>query len=93
MNPSQLNSNDDLYRYLVSLGNELIQKGASEIPDKLMAASQFAFGSPSEFLHEAMSALTLVDTNCQDILTQPQLAELESVIGEIKKAFDRIGGA
>ncbi len=93
MNRLELKNNDDLYRYLVSLGDELKQRGKSEASSEVTLASQFAFGSPSEFFHEAMNALTSVQTTCKDVLTEPQLADLESVIEHIRKAFERIGGA
>jgi len=93
MNRLQLKSNDELYRYLVSLVGELKQTGKAETSNEVMLASQFALGSPSEFLHEAMIALTSVQAKCKDILTETQLADLESVIEQINAAFQRIGGA
>ena len=92
MHSLRLENNDELYRYLQSLSGELKQSGKIEASDRLALASQFAFGFPSEFLHEAMAALALVQTEYKDVLTVAQLAGVGSVIEQIKTAFQRIGG-
>jgi hypothetical protein len=89
----QLNNNDDLYRYLVSLADELRKHDKTEASGRLTLASQFAFGSASEFLDEALAALTSVHSECKDALTEVEWADLESVIQQIRIAFQRIGGA
>jgi hypothetical protein len=88
-----LKNNEELYRYLLSLADELKHLGKSHASFAVALASQFASGSPSEFLHEAMTALTSVQADCKEILTETQLANLKSVIEQIKVAFQRIGGA
>jgi hypothetical protein len=93
MNTLQLSNNDDLYRYLVALADELKQHDKSGASGRLTLASQFAFGSPSEFFDEAIVALTSVQTECKDVLTAAQSADLEGVVEQIKAAFQRIGGA
>jgi hypothetical protein len=93
MNPLQLMSNDELCQYLLSLSKELERSGKSEASGQLTLASHFAFGSPSEFLHEAAAALVFVRVECKDVLTSERLRDLESVVERIKAAFQRIGGA
>ena len=92
MNPQYLQNNDDLYRYLLWLSDELKQKGMFEVSREVEWASKFANGSPSEFLHEAVTALTSAHAKCSDILTEAQLTEVASVIGQIHAAFQRVGG-
>jgi hypothetical protein len=88
-----LKNNDELYRYLLSLAHELKHLGKSHASFGVALASQLAFGSPSEFLHEAMTALASVQRECKDVLTEAQLANLESAIAQIEIAFQRVGGA
>ena len=93
MNSLYLNNNDDLYRYLVALAGELRERGKCGASSQVTLASQFAFGSASEFLDQAMVALSSVQAECKDVLTPAQLADVESISAQIKTAFQRIGGA
>lgn len=88
-----LKNNDELYRYLLSLADELKHLGKSHASFGAALASQYAFGSPSECLHEAMRALASIQADCKDVLTETQLASLESVIEQLRVAFQRVGGA
>jgi hypothetical protein len=89
----RLQNNNDLYRYVLSLASELAQRGKSEACSRLTLASQFAFGSPSEFFHEALTALNYIQADCKDVLAPIQLEDLALVIEEIHAAFQLIGGA
>jgi hypothetical protein len=93
MSPLQLKNNDELYRYLLSLAHELKHKGKGDVSNAVALASRFAFGSPSEFLQEARTALASVRAKCNDILTTSQLEDLETVLQQINTSFQRIGGA
>ncbi len=93
MSSFQLNSNEELYGYLVSLADTLRQKGRDDLADQVSLASQFAFGSASEFLHEGLIALMSIQPKCRGILSEDQQQGLESVVQQIKSAFEKIGGA
>ena len=57
MDPRNMKSNEDLYEYLCWLAEKVRKHGQEELADRIAAASHFASGSPSEFLHEADCAL------------------------------------
>jgi hypothetical protein len=93
MNSVQLQSNEDLYHYLRWLADELQRRGKPDVSQEVAWASQFAVGSPTEFFHEAMKVLASVAVRCRGSLTNAQLEDVESVFDQIRKAFERIGGA
>jgi hypothetical protein len=78
--------------YLVSLDGELARRGKPEASSRLTSASLLAYGFPSEFFHEAITALTSDRADCQDVLSLTQLKNMESVVDQIKAAFQRIRG-
>lgn len=93
MNPHQLQNDKELFDYLLWLSGELKSKGDAELAEEVRIASRFASGSPSEFLHEAQAVLKKVRTNCASVLSETQLADAASVIGQIETAFKKVGGA
>ena len=93
MSHFHLQSNDDLYNYLLRLGNALRQRGHTDTADEIMAVSQFALGSPSEFLDEADKLLRSVHTSLPDVLTASERDDLAEVVKQIGHAFRRVGGA
>ena len=89
-------SNRELFDYLVQLSDILRSKGEADLADQVFRASRFASGSPSEFLHEAETALRTVRRNCVDrstILDEGELEQASSAIRQIQIAFMEIGGA
>ena len=93
MNRLQLQNDDDLFKYLVRLSGELKSKGELQLAEEVRVASRFASGSPSEFLHEAQTALKKVTANCASVQSKAQLADATSVIEQIEIAFKKVGGA
>ena len=92
MNVYQLRDNNDLFNYLVRLGSELESLKMQTLADRVLFASKFVTGSPSEFLHEAQEALKNVKTNCGSNLPEGRLLEVSNVIEQIEKAFQQVGG-
>jgi hypothetical protein len=88
-----LSSNAELLEYLRHLVDELRRSDESEFADVVLTASFFASGSPSEFLHEARTALGKVRLNCVGKLSSKEFEKLSSVIAQIDVAFRQIGGA
>jgi hypothetical protein len=93
MSQFQLHSNDDLQQYLLRLSNEFRQRGYADTANEIMAVSQFALGSPSEFLDEADKLLRSVHASSHDVLTKTERSDLVEAIKHIDTAFRRIGGA
>jgi len=93
MNPKDLQSNDDLASYLVWMGKRLGDGRQSALADDVILASRFASGSPSEFLHEAQSALEKVVSLRPSPLTNEEIEGAKTVVAQIKVAFKKIGGA
>lgn len=90
MNPYTLRNNDDLLDYLVRTARVLVDSGHGALAQRVERAALFANGSPSEFLHEAQSALRSLG------IAKPSgldLSELRSVVDQIEVAFRSIGGA
>lgn len=88
-----LRSNDDLYRYLLSLGKEFESYGQTDVAHEINVVSRLAVGSPSEFLFESQKLLTALPARCSDVLTKKQMYDLSIVISQIDEAFRRVGGA
>lgn len=93
MSDFQLHSNDDLHQYLLWLSNEFRQKGYADTADEIAAVSQFALGSPSEFLDEADKLLRSVHASSHGVLTETERDDLVEAIKQIDNAFRRVGGA
>jgi len=93
MNSIQLNSNKELLDFLVTLAGELKQLNENSAANELLHASRFYNGSPSEFLHEAHSALINVEAVCKKKSYEIQLSNIEAVVKQIDFAFKQIGGA
>lgn len=93
MNPQKLESNQELFEYLVWLSNELRMKQQDELARHLTHASRFASGSPSEFFHEAQLALCEVRDSASAALSPETIADLRSVIAQLSGSFKKIGGA
>ncbi len=90
MNPHALKDNSELLEYLAHSAQVLRSKNLVELAEELERAILFANGSPSEFLHEAQTALQSV------VSAKPagiELGEIYEVISQIKEAFRKVGGA
>lgn len=93
MNIRRLKNNQELFDYLVWLTGELKSKGQPELSEEVRHASRFASGSPSEFLDETQEVLKRVQDQCIAVLSETQLADVASVIEQIERGFDKVGGA
>jgi hypothetical protein len=93
MKTSHLRSNQELFSYLVELGDHLQGKGESELAGAVKIASRFASGSQTEFLAEAQSALRKVRTSNSSALSPEQISEVVGILQQIQVAFIKIGGA
>jgi hypothetical protein len=93
MNPRQLQSNDDLFHYLVELSEQLRAGGQADLAEEVRFASDFVSGSPTEFFHEAERALRRVKAKGGSTLSEGELADATNVIQQIQIAFMKIGGA
>lgn len=93
MNSKNLLSNQELFQYLVALGNRLKASNQLGLADAVLTASRFASGSASEFMHEAQLALIEVAKSRLVPLTAEERSEIESVIAQIREAFRKIGDA
>jgi len=90
MNPHALKDNLELLEYLAHLAQVLRSNNLVELAEELERAILFANGSPSEFLHEAQTALkSVVSAKPEGI----ELGEIHAVISQIKEAFRKVGGA
>lgn len=87
-----LQSNNDLFEYLLSLAEVLTSDGERELANEVEFASRYALGSASEFLHYAGISLKKVRDEARN-LDRESLAEVDSVIAQIETAFNAIGGA
>jgi hypothetical protein len=85
-------TNSELFDYLRWLADTLASGGCPKLADEVRIASRFAAGSPSEFLHEAQTALKRVMSG-DTPLTQAQLADVADAVEEIEGAFKTVGGA
>lgn len=90
MNPHALKDNSELIEYLANSAQVFRLNNHLELAVELERAVLFANGSPSEFLHEAQTALqSVVSAKPSGI----ELDEINAVIGQIKEAFRKAGGA
>jgi len=89
----KLQSDSELLGFLSQLHSELDVGGHGDLAQAVLAASRFAVGSASEFLHEAHTALLRVDREQPAGLSAEQKRNLRMVLAQIDEAFDRIGGA
>lgn len=90
---NNLLSNTALLEYMRKLADDLEAMGALNDACRIVDASRFVSGSPSEFLHEARNALASVLQLDERYLSAIQTEELRSAIRQIDDAFRKIGGA
>jgi len=93
MNPKDMKSNEDLHEYLCWLAEELRKRGQEGLADKVAAASDFACGSPSEFLHEVERALKEVRASVGSMLSDREKEDIGAAVQQIDEAFKKVGGA
>lgn len=93
MDPKKLQSNEELFQYLVDLATILRGCGELVAADGVTFASRFVSGSSTEFMHESHVALTNVKKTCGSKLSRSQFEDVVSVITQIDTAFNRVGGA
>lgn len=93
MKHNEIKSNKDLCEYIYWLDLELRKRGQEVLADKLVSANDFADGSPSEFLHEAGSALKEVTSSNDAKLSDAEKEDVAAVIRLIEEAFTKVGGA
>jgi hypothetical protein len=81
-----------LKRSLDFIKGECLAAGETELGEQVARAARFAAaGSPSEFLGEASQALrSLVEK--PGLISRSVVAFAESLDGEIREGFDRVGG-
>jgi hypothetical protein len=82
-----LTSNDELYRYLVQLGELLAERGASA--EGVRSAVKQAAGLSIEFLGESRNALMQVLNVDARALKSNEREQLLSVISQIEAALQR----
>jgi hypothetical protein len=88
-----LQNNQELFNYLTVLSDHLRSRGQTELANVVRTASQFAFGSQSEFLSEAQDALKKVRSSNSNVLDQEQSSKITDIINQIQVAFIKVGGA
>ena len=93
MNPRSLKNNSELLDYLVQLKQHLEAHQYTALAEEINQATLFANGSVTEFLHETQLALEHLTKEHPRNLSKEQLKDVESVILQIKDAFQKIGGA
>jgi hypothetical protein len=93
MKSNDIKSNEDLYQYICWLAQTLRARGQEALADQLATASDFACGSPSEFLHEAGCALKDVADLAGAKLSDAENGDVAAVSRLIEEAFKKVGGA
>ncbi len=93
MNAKEICNNEDLFNYLVLIGNKLKACNHESLGEEVIMASQFAIGSASEFLHEAQIVLMKIEKIRPNALSSEELQDIQIVIKKIKVSFRNIGGA
>ena len=88
-----LKNNNELYEFLIAMAHDFQQSQNNEFAELVTQASRFASGSPSEFLHEAQVVLERIVNERPQSLSQSRLQDVQSVLGQIREAFRKIGGA
>ena len=93
MNPRSLQNNEEVFEYLVQLGDNLQKYDHHELAEKVTHASRFVSGSASEFLHEAQLVLQQIANESDTGLSHSEMGDLKAVLTQINEAFLKIGGA
>jgi len=93
MNPRALQTNEEVFEYLVQLGSRLEEVGNNALAEVVIQSSRFASGSASEFFNEAELAVQQVVKQRPVELSESELKDAEAVLAQIKEAFLKIGGA
>ena len=89
----RLRTNQELFSYLVELGDHLQAKGESELAGVVRMASSYSSSSPTELLGEAQAALRKVRASRTPALDHEQISEVVSALQQIEVAFIKVGGA
>ena len=84
-----LNSNQDLYDYLVRLANELKGRGAIELSDFAANALGQAASMSTEFLGESRIALQRIIHEEKGALTASERADVGDALRQLAAALDR----
>ena len=92
MSKFTLASNEDLYKYLVWLGDRFKAKGKPDTASEILMTTNFAIGSQTEFLGEARKLLISLSGELDAVLTKAEQIDLEQVVNQINMAFGKIGG-
>lgn len=92
MKYNDIKDNNDLFKYLLYLHEELKNNGCLQLAEEVRVASRFISGSATEFLHESQSVLKKIvyENNC---LVETEYAQVLNVIEIIDDAFKSVGGA
>jgi hypothetical protein len=85
----QLNSNKELYDFLVHLAQDLKGRGASELSELAAFASRQSTGMSTEFLGECRIALRRIVQEEKGALTASERADVEGVLQQLAVAIDR----
>jgi hypothetical protein len=84
-----LSSNQDLYNYLLRLGQGLKARGAIELSDIAMGASRQAASMSAEFLGESRIALRRILSEGKTILEPSEEADIEDALRQLTAAINR----
>jgi hypothetical protein len=84
----RLESNAELYRYLLVLASQLRSQGATDLATLVESASRQASGMSTEFLGESRIALRRVLETKQGILTEAERKDLSDVLRQLDDALD-----
>ena len=84
---------NDLYEYLLKLGEILKNRKAEKLSEAVQYTSRFASGSTTELYAESRTVLNKVLDEAEILLTKGEKRELKKKISGINSEFDRIGGA
>jgi hypothetical protein len=85
----RLNSNGELYEYLLGLARELKSLRLEELSEAVTSVSCQAWGMSTEFLGESRIALQRVLDEENGALSRQQRSEVSDVLAHIQRAFDR----
>jgi hypothetical protein len=86
---TKLNSNTDLYNYLLSLSNLLADRGSPQLAESVRFAARQSTGLSTEFLGESRIALKAVLDKEKGILGLAERDELIGVVSQIDFALRR----
>jgi hypothetical protein len=86
----KLQSNRDLYQYLLVLSEQLKSRGSEELSAMVVSATRLAGDIPiTEFLGESRIALRRVKKEAGSLLNEEERLELKEVLKQLDASFRR----